>query len=56
MMKEKNGKIIVEIKAVSNLTDAHTAQTLHYLAATKQKVALFINFGSKSLEHRRLML
>ncbi|MEW6094632.1 MAG: GxxExxY protein [Chloroflexota bacterium] len=38
------------------MVDAHTAQTIHYLAATKQKVALLINFGSKSLEHRRLVL
>ncbi|MEW6094692.1 MAG: GxxExxY protein [Chloroflexota bacterium] len=51
-----DGKVIVEIKAVSALVDAHTAQTIHYLAATKQKVALLINFGSKSLEHRRLVL
>jgi GxxExxY protein len=51
-----DGKVIVEIKAISTLVDAHTAQTIHYLAATKQKVALLINFGSKSLEHRRLVL
>lgn len=51
-----DGKVIVEIKAASSLTDAHTAQTLHYLAATKQKVALLINFGGKSLEHRRFVL
>ena len=51
-----DGKVIIEIKAVSTLVDAHTAQTIHYLAATKQKVALLINFGSKSLEHRRLVL
>jgi len=50
-----DGKIIVEIKAVSALNDAHIAQTLHYLAATKHKVGLLINFGSKSLEHRRLV-
>jgi GxxExxY protein len=51
-----DGKVIVENKAVSTLTEAHTAQTIHYLAATKHKVALLINFGSKSLEHRRLVL
>jgi GxxExxY protein len=51
-----DGKVIVENKAVSTLTEAHTVQTIHYLAATKHKVALLINFGSKSLEHRRLVL
>ena len=49
-------KVVLEIKSVSALNDAHTAQTIHYLAATKHKVALLINFGSKSLEHRRLVL
>ncbi|MEZ0396952.1 MAG: GxxExxY protein [Anaerolineales bacterium] len=42
--------------AVSSLTDAHTAQAIHYLAASRQKVALLINFGGQSLEHRRLVL
>lgn len=51
-----DGKVIVEIKAASTLNDAHVAQTIHYLAATGNKVALLINFGSKSLQHRRLVL
>ncbi len=50
-----DGKIILEIKAVSTLNDAHTAQTIHYLTATGYKVGLLINFGSKSLEHRRFV-
>ncbi len=38
-------KIIVEIKSVSSLTDAHISQTLNYLNATKFDLALLVNFG-----------
>lgn len=48
-------KVIVEIKAVSGLSSAHIAQTLHYLAATGNKVGMLFNFGARSLEHRRLV-
>lgn len=50
-----DGKVIVEIKAVSGLSSAHIAQTLHYLAATGNKVGMLFNFGARSLEHRRLV-
>lgn len=49
-----NDKIPVEIKAVSQLEDVHIAQALNYLEAFNLEVALLINFGSKSLEVRRL--
>ena len=48
-------KIVVEIKAVSNLTSSHQAQTLNYLAATGYRLALLINFGSSSLQYRRVI-
>lgn len=38
-------KIIVEIKAVSNLTDEHRAQIHNYLKATGFRVGLLVNFG-----------
>jgi GxxExxY protein len=47
--------VIVEIKALSNLTTEHQAQLLNYLKATGIKVGLLINFGSKSLEHKRMV-
>jgi GxxExxY protein len=50
-----DGKVIVEIKAVSGLSSAHIAQLLHYLAATGNKVGMLFNFGGRSLEHRRLV-
>ena len=50
-----DGKLIVEIKAVSKLNRAHQAQAMHYLASTGYRLALLINFGGSSLEHRRVI-
>ena len=47
-------KIIVELKAVSRLVNAHKAQILNYLNATKLKVGLLINFGEASLKWERI--
>ena len=48
-------KIIVEIKAISQLTRNEEAQILNYLKATKLSPGLLINFGARSLEHRRFV-
>lgn len=48
-------KIILEIKALESLTDGHIKQTLNYLAASKNKLGLVINFGADSLEYRRVV-
>lgn len=40
------GSIIVELKAVSVLTDEHTAQLDNYLRMTNCKLGLLVNFGS----------
>jgi GxxExxY protein len=50
-----DGKLIVEIKAVSNFNSQHQAQAMHYLAATGLRLALLLNFGTGSLEHRRVI-
>jgi len=42
-------EVIVELKAVTNLHDIATAQTLSYLKASKLKRALLLNFGEKKL-------
>lgn len=47
--------IVVEIKAVSVLTDAHLAQALNYLKILNLQIGLLINFGAKSLEFKRLI-
>jgi GxxExxY protein len=45
-------KIIIEIKALSNLTTQHEAQLINCLKATGIKVGLLVNFGDK-LEFKR---
>lgn len=51
------GKIIVEIKAVSNLIDEHRAQILNYLHATQYKLGILINFGHyPKIERERIIL
>ena len=51
------GKIIVEIKAVKNLTDEHRAQTLNYLRATGFELGFLVNFGHyPGIEIERLIL
>ena len=49
------GKIIVELKAISNISSEHEAQLLNYLKITGHEVGLLINFGQKSLEYKRLV-
>ena len=49
-------KIILEVKAIELLTDSHIKQTLNYLAASKQKLGLLVNFGQDSLVYKRIVL
>ena len=48
------GKVIVELKAVSALAPEHSAQTINYLKATGIEVGLLINFGRPKIEYKRL--
>ena len=50
------GEVVVEVKAVSALTPADEAQLLNYLAMSKIKRGLLLNFGSKSLEYKRMVM
>jgi len=48
-------KVMVEIKAIIQLEDVHLAQAINYLEAYNLEIGLLINFGSKSLQFKRLM-
>ena len=48
--------LICEIKSCSSLVDAHTAQLLGYLRATRLKHGLLINFGGPKLEIKKYVL
>ncbi len=45
---------LVELKALVTLEDVHLAQGLNYLVAYKLDKGLLLNFGSQSLEVKRL--
>jgi len=47
--------ISVELKAVSAMDDSHLAQGINYLEAYNLEIGLLINFGSKSLQFKRLI-
>lgn len=49
------GVVSVELKAITKLEDVHLAQAINYLEAYDLEIGLLINFGSKSLEFKRLI-
>jgi len=49
-----NNRILVELKAVSNLDESHYAQALNYLRATGLELCLLINFGKTRVQVRSL--
>jgi GxxExxY protein len=49
-----DGKIMVELKALVNLESVHLAQAKNYLEAYNVEVGLLINFGTQSLQFKRL--
>ena len=49
-------KILLEIKSCNGIVDEFVSRTINYLAASKLKVGLIINFGNDSLEWKRLIL
>ncbi len=50
-----DGKIILELKAVLNLHPQHETQAIHYLTATGLELAILLNFGTPSLQHKRIV-
>ena len=51
-----DGKVILELKALDALCDAHVSQVLTYLKATGLNLAILMNFGNKSFETKRVIL
>ncbi len=49
-------QIILELKSVSKLSDAHKAQVCNYLKATGLKLGIILNFASTKLEFERVVL
>ena len=50
------GKVLVELKALTQIEDVHWAQVLNYLRAYRLEVGLLLNFGTRSLTFKRLVL
>lgn len=51
-----NERIILELKALDNLTSQHEAQLLNYLKATGYRIGLLLNFGTKRVQIRRKIM
>lgn len=51
-----DGKIVVELKKVSQIDAVHKAQVVSYLKATGLKLGLILNFGQERLEIKRVIL
>lgn len=47
-------QVIVEIKAFSGIDNSHIAQVFGYLAVTGLEVGLILNFGTRSMQTRRI--
>ena len=47
-------QVVVELKAVIELADVHIAQAKNYVVAYDFNLGLLINFGTESLEYRRI--
>ena len=47
--------VLVELKAVKQLTEIHQAQLMNYLKATNKKLGLLINFGAPKVQIKRIV-
>jgi GxxExxY protein len=49
-------KVILELKATSELTNMHKSQLFNYLKVSEFHLGLLINFGTPSLQYKRFVL
>ena len=48
-------EVIVELKAIRELTEIHQAQLVNYLVACNRRCGLLINFGKPRIEIKRIL-
>lgn len=48
--------IVIELKATDSIIKEHVSQLINYLHATNTKIGLLINFGTNSLEYKRIII
>ena len=49
-------QILIELKALNQLTSEHESQIINYLKVTNLKIGFLFNFGEKSLKYKRFVL
>jgi len=50
------GSVVVELKALKQISGVEEAQLIHYLRAIGFHVCLLLNFGTSSLQYKRLVV